>query len=54
MTKILYCSKCEQYTLDKICSACRGKTIIKEPARFSQQDHYGKYRRKLKKLEKNG
>ena len=29
------------------------KTISKKPARFSPQDHYGKYRRKLKQLQKN-
>ena len=54
MPEILYCSKCEIYTLDKICNNCKEKTIIKRPARFSPQDHYGKYRRELKKLEKNG
>ncbi len=54
MAEILYCRKCESYTLDKICNKCMEKTIIKRPARFSPQDHYGKYRRELKKLEKNG
>lgn len=51
MKGIFYCKKCNRYTLNKICSKCNKKTILKEPARFSPQDHYGKYRRKLKKLQ---
>ncbi|MCK5458363.1 MAG: RNA-protein complex protein Nop10 [Thermoplasmatales archaeon] len=49
MSQILYCTKCNNYTFDKICSKCKENTIVKKPARFSPQDHYGKYRRKLKK-----
>jgi len=54
MSQIMYCSKCNSYTLDNICSKCKKKTVGKKPMRFSPQDHYGKYRRELKKLEKNG
>ncbi len=54
MAQILYCRKCKSYTLDKICGNCNEKTISKKPARFSPQDHYGKYRRELKKLQKKG
>jgi len=54
MSQILYCIKCKDYTLDKICSNCEGNTVVKKPARYSPQDHYGKYRRKLKQLEKKG
>lgn len=54
MSQILYCKKCKSYMLDEICNRCKEKTIVKEPARFSPQDRYGKYRRKLKKLEKKG
>lgn len=36
--------------MDNICHRCKGKTIPKAPPRFSPQDHYGKYRRMLKKL----
>ena len=46
-----YCKNCKIYTLDKTCSKCKEKTISKNPPRFSPQDHYGKYRRKLKKLQ---
>ena len=49
MTNLFYCNNCKTYTLDKICIKCKGKSVIRNPPRFSPQDHYGKYRRKLKK-----
>ena len=52
MSSLLFCEKCKQYSLDENCKKCKGKTISKYPPRFSPQDHYGKYRRKLKKLQK--
>jgi H/ACA ribonucleoprotein complex subunit 3 len=52
MSLLLYCENCEEYTLDKICNKCKGRTISKNPPRFSPQDRHGKYRRKLKKLQK--
>ena len=52
MSNLLYCKNCKVYTLDKICSKCKEKTISKKPPRFSPQNHYGEYRRKLKKLQK--
>ena len=51
MSDLHYCKKCNEYTLDDVCSKCKEKTIFKKPPRFSPQDHYGKYRRKLRKLE---
>ena len=51
MSNLFYCDKCKNYTLDKICNKCKEKTISKNPARFSPEDPYGKYRRKLKKLQ---
>ena len=51
MTKLLYCKKCDEYTLDDICNKCKNKTVLKNPPRFSPQDRYGKYRRELKKLK---
>lgn len=53
MPNLFYCKNCKVYTLDNTCSKCKEKTASKNPPRFSPQDHYGKYRRKLKKL-KNG
>ena len=52
MTNLFYCKKCNQYTLEKLCNKCKEKTVSKYPPRFSPQDHYGKYRRELKKLNK--
>ena len=52
MSHIFYCNKCKNFTLEKICSKCKIKTVSKNPPRFSPQDHYGKYRRELKKSQK--
>ncbi len=52
MSNLLYCDNCKEYTFDKICKKCKGKSISNNPPRFSPQDHYGKYRRKLKKIQK--
>ena len=51
MATIRFCPACGCYTLQEACPVCAAKTILKKPARFSPQDHYGKYRRALKKLE---
>jgi H/ACA ribonucleoprotein complex subunit 3 len=51
MATIHFCPACHCYTLHETCQQCKGKTILNKPARFSPQDHYGKYRRALKKLE---
>lgn len=47
--KIRKCLICEVYTLREKCPACSFKTIIARPARFSPQDPYGKYRRRMKR-----
>ncbi|MFQ5800847.1 MAG: RNA-protein complex protein Nop10 [Candidatus Hydrothermarchaeales archaeon] len=44
----MYCRGCKRYTLKKRCGRCGGKTVNPHPARFSLQDPYGEYRRKLK------
>ncbi|MES2155335.1 MAG: RNA-protein complex protein Nop10 [bacterium] len=46
-----YCGTCSEYTLKEACPRCGGKTAQKTPAKFSPEDHYGEYRRKLKKLD---
>ena len=54
MTRIYYCPACKTYTVGNTCLKCKQKTIIPDPPRFSPQDHYGSYRRTLKKqLKKN-
>ncbi len=49
-----FCNSCKTYTLEEICASCGKKTVQPCPMKFSPQDPYGKYRRKLKKEEKYG
>ncbi|MFH0978416.1 MAG: RNA-protein complex protein Nop10 [Candidatus Woesearchaeota archaeon] len=50
MLHILKCQKCGKYTLKEKCS-CGGKAVSPRPARFSPDDKYAAYRRKVKKKE---
>ena len=44
-------ASCGEYTIKSdACPKCGAKTRIPVPARFSLEDHYGEYRRKLKRL----
>jgi len=47
--KIRKCPSCGTYTLQEKCPHCSEKTISPHPARFSLEDPYGDYRRKLKR-----
>jgi H/ACA ribonucleoprotein complex subunit 3 len=47
-----YCQSCEEYTLQLRCPRCDKQTVQRKPPRFSPQDHYGSYRRRLKKEQK--
>lgn len=47
--KIRKCPKCRKYTLKKVCVNCKTETIVEKPPKFSPEDHYGKYRRMMKK-----
>ncbi|KAA0001678.1 MAG: RNA-protein complex protein Nop10 [Thermoplasmata archaeon] len=49
-----FCCSCKKYTLEAICPSCGKKAIQPHPMRFSPQDPYGEYRRRLKKEEKYG
>jgi H/ACA ribonucleoprotein complex subunit 3 len=46
-----FCPKCQDYTLKDVCPRCGGKAVQNTPAKFSPEDNYGEYRRKLKKLD---
>ncbi|MFQ6012846.1 MAG: RNA-protein complex protein Nop10 [Thermoplasmata archaeon] len=48
-TTILRCRECGTYTLREVCPRCRGATAMALPPRYSPEDRYGAYRRKLKK-----
>jgi len=41
------CRACGRYTLATTCPECHGATRSPHPARFSPQDRYGDYRRRL-------
>lgn len=43
------CSKCHRYTLKEKCPVCNSKTYMPIPPKFSIEDPYGKYRRKMRK-----
>ena len=55
MKEILKCESCNKYTMKDVCS-CNGKAITPKPAKFSPEDKYGRYRRKIKinEYEKKG
>ena len=47
------CTGCSEYTMQTAtCPSCGGKVAPARPAKYSPEDHYGEYRRRLKKLEK--
>jgi H/ACA ribonucleoprotein complex subunit 3 len=49
-TLLRKCMPCMLYTLKDLCPKCGGATIMPIPPRYSPQDSYGEYRRRLKKL----
>ena len=50
MKHILKCSKCNKYTMKDVCE-CGGKAVLVKPQKYSPEDKYGEYRRKVKKPE---
>gem|GEM_PF-241244 len=49
-SKILKCRECNRYTLKTICPACGSEALNPRPARYSPEDRYGVYRRRMKKF----
>ena len=43
------CRACGRYTLQEACPACGGPAGNPMPPRYSPEDRYGAYRRKLKR-----
>lgn len=41
------CRACDRYTMAEACPTCHAPTRSPHPARFSPQDRYGEYRRRL-------
>ena len=50
--QILKCEKCKEYTLEKTCPKCGGKTINPKPAKYSEKDRMSKYRNLARKNSK--
>lgn len=48
---MLFCKACADYTLQETCPRCGGKAVQNTPAKFSPEDNYGAYRRKLRQLD---
>ena len=46
---ILFCKKCNKFTMKEECSDCNSKTLSTKPAKYSPEDKWGKYRLKYKK-----
>jgi H/ACA ribonucleoprotein complex subunit 3 len=46
--KMRKCAKCNRYTFKEVCPVCGSKTRTPIPPKFSPEDPYGKYRRKLR------
>jgi len=55
MKHILKCAECGTYTMKESCG-CGGKAAAIRPPKYSPEDKYGSYRRKVKKdqLEAEG
>ena len=50
---LLRCAKCALYTMKAACPTCGAATTRSGPAKYSPEDAYGAYRRKLKKLDRS-
>lgn len=46
------CPACAEYTLQEACPRCGGRAADPRPVRFSPEDPYGEYRRRLRRLAK--
>lgn len=53
-TLLMRCASCEGYTLRAACPKCGSPTVMAMPAKFSPEDRYGEYRRRLKKEMEGG
>lgn len=50
--RLMVCRACDRYTLRQNCPVCGKAAITPHPVRYSPEDPYGSYRRKLKMLER--
>ncbi len=52
--RIKRCNSCGTYTFKEGCPGCGAATTSPHPPKFSPQDKYGKYRRRLKREAMKG
>ena len=54
MKRLLYCELCKSYTLKE--SHCGSVSVLHQPAKWSPEDKYGKYRleARMEELKKKG
>jgi len=52
MKEIQRCIKCDQFTLEHVCSTCNQRTESVRPGKYSEHDKYAKYRRASLELER--
>ncbi|MEA4956547.1 hypothetical protein SDC9_07682 [bioreactor metagenome] len=52
--KMHRCNSCNIYTIKNTCPNCDGDLNVIYPPKYSIEDKYGKYRRKLKEEALNG
>jgi len=50
MKEILKCKECGMHTMHEMCK-CGGKAVTIAPPKYSPEDKYGSYRRKVKRKE---
>jgi H/ACA ribonucleoprotein complex subunit 3 len=48
------CTRCGKYSLHTVCPFCGSETKSAHPMKFSITDRFGKYRRKLKRVNVYG
>jgi H/ACA ribonucleoprotein complex subunit 3 len=53
-TLLMKCASCKSYTLRATCPNCSSPTVMAMPAKYSPEDRYGEYRRRLKMEMKEG
>lgn len=53
-TLLMKCAQCSGYTLRAACPKCGAATVMAMPAKYSPEDRYGEYRRRLKKELREG
>lgn len=53
-SSILKCPECGKYSMADACKDCGAVNLSPHPPRYSPEDRYGRYRRKLKQIYEGG